>query len=428
MTACINGGPNPSNTPSTNAATTKSATAETPASATTNQQSPMVFSKHPVVNVYLETSGSMNGYVDNGKSQFQQVVFDYLSNIKNSGLPSEINLNYITDKITPKGSNVDPFINTLTSRGILNASGSKATTDIAALVSTILQKTDSNTVSIFISDCIFSPGSDPSPVAYLENQKIAVRNAINDYIEANGFVGCTVYQVFSQFSGSYFDFKNRRSSINMQRPFYIWVFCSPVHIATIKAKVPDSGFMGSPVVNTWTIVNGDFSEYEGLNDYGLLQPSPTNGAYRWNSKTTVSRIRRSGEQFMFTFGVDMKFPILLYGEDYVTNLSNYKHLINKDTNEEFYGTFRKDLVAASPYTHDITVLSQKPFSNGEFTIVFDGNVPEWVYESTDLDDSVLSDGNCRKTYGFSYMCDGIYAGFHANNKSNITATYDFVIN
>ena len=42
----------------------------------------------------------MNGYVDNGKTQFQQVVFDFLSNIKNSGLPSEMNLNYITDRIT----------------------------------------------------------------------------------------------------------------------------------------------------------------------------------------------------------------------------------------------------------------------------------------------------------------------------------------
>ena len=32
--------------------------------------------KIPVVNVYLETSGSMNGYVNNGQSQFQQVVYD----------------------------------------------------------------------------------------------------------------------------------------------------------------------------------------------------------------------------------------------------------------------------------------------------------------------------------------------------------------
>lgn len=427
LTACINGGPRPAATPDSNSATIKTTATETTAGAAESEAVTVNFAEHPTVNVYLETSGSMNGYVDNGRSQFQQVVFDFLSNIKNSGLPSEMNLNYITDKITPKGSDVNPFINSLTSKGLLSAAGNKATTDIAALIAEILPKTDGSTLSIFISDCIFSPGSVPNPEAYLENQKIAIRNAVKEYIDANGFVGCSVYQIYSQFKGSYFDYKNRRSTIDMQRPFYIWVFGSPVHIATIKSKVPDSKFMGSPVVNTWTIVDGDFSEFDGLNDYGLLQPSPTNGSYRWVSKTQVSNIKKSGEQFNFTFGVDMEYFLLLYGEDYAIDINNYKHLITKDTGEEFFGSFRKNMVTASPYTHDITVISNKPFAKGSFTVVFDGNVPNWVYDCSDLDDSTLTDSNCRKTYGFRYMCDGIYAGFHANNTSNITARYDFEI-
>ena len=427
LTACINGGQRPAATPSSNTATPSSASTEASSDQSTSEANQMNFSEHPVVNVYLETSGSMNGYVDSGKSQFQQVVFDFLSNIKNSGLPSEMNLNYITDQITSKGAEVDPFINSLTPRGLLSATGNKGTTDIAALIAKILPKTDGGTLSIFISDCIFSPGSDPNPEDYLESQKIAIRNAVKEYIDANNFVGCSVYQIYSRFKGSYYDYKNRPTRIDMQRPFYIWVFGSPVHIATIKSKVPDSKFMGSPVVNTWTIVNGDFSEFEGLNDYGLLQPSPTNGIYRWVSKTVVSKIKKSGDQFTFTFGVDMEYPILLYGEEYVTDLNNYKHLITKDTGEEFFGSFRKNMVTASPYTHDITVISNKPFAKGTFTVVFDGNVPNWVYECSDPDDSTLNDSNCLKTYGFKYMCDGVYAGFHANNTSNITARYDFVI-
>ena len=37
------------------------------------------------------------------------------------------------------------------------------------------------------------------------------------------------------------------------------------------------------------------------------------------------------------------------------------------------------------------------------------------------------ESNNQKTYGFNYMCEGIYAGFHANNSNNITASYNFVI-
>lgn len=427
LTACINGGPRSAATPDANTTTTPATAAESSSGESGSDAIQVNFSEHPTVNVYLETSGSMNGYVDSGKSEFQQVVFDFLSNIKNCGLPSEMNLNYITDRVTPKGSEVDPFINSLTSRGILTATGNKATTDIAALIAEILPKTNGSTLSVFISDCIFSPGSDPNPTAYLENQKIAIRNAVNDYVVANGFVGCSVYQFFSQFKGSYFDFKNRRSTIDMPRPFYIWVFGSPAHIATIKSKVPDSQFMGAPVVNTWTIVKGDFSGFNGLNDYGLLQPSPTNGSYRWVSKNEVAKINKNGNQFTFTFGVDLGYPILLYGEDYATDLNNYKHLITKETDEEFYGSFRKNMVTASPYTHDITVISDKPFTKGTFTVVFDGIVPDWVDDSNDMDDSTLDSSNSRKTYGFKYMCEGIHAGFHANNTSNITARYDFVI-
>ena len=427
VTACIGGGQRPSTTSVVPATSTGTSATATETASTTNQQEQLAYAKNPTVNVYLETSGSMNGYVDNGKTQFQQVVFDFLSNIKNSGLPSEMNLNYITDRITPKGNDVNQFINSLTSKGILQAVGNKGTTDIAALVTDILKKTDGSNLSIFISDCIFSPGSVSSPEAYLENQKITIRNAVNDYIANNYFVACTVYQVYSQFKGRYFDYKNRPTNIEMQRPFYIWVFGSPAHIATIKSKVPDANFMGAPVVNTWTIMSGDFSMFDGLNGYGLLQPSPTNGDYRWKSKKEVSNIKKTKDGFLFSFGVDLNLPVLLYGKEYATDVRNYRHIVNKQTNEEFYGTFREDFVKASPYTYDITVISEKPFGRGDFTIVFDGLVPDWVAECNDTDDSVLNAGNSLKTYGFRYMCEGIYAGFHANNTSNITAQYDFVI-
>ena len=425
LTSCISGSsPRTANKESTQVNNPTNSTQSTAEESFDNN---IVISANPVVNVYLETSGSMNGYVDQGKSQFQQVVFDYLSNIQNSGLFSEINLNYITDKITPKGNRVSTFINTLTSQGIMNSSGSKATTDIAALISKILENANDNQISIFISDCIFSPGSVTNPQAYLENQKISIRNAIKAYIDRNEHVGCTVYRFISDFKGAYFDYKNKAKKISMPRPFYIWVFGSPLHLANIKANIPDSKFMGASVDNTWTIMSGNLSLYNGINEYGLLQPSPTNGNYKWQSKTEVASIKKSGDHFEFTFGVDLSLQVLLYGEEYATNIKNYYHLINKEIGEQLLGEFRQNNIKAAKYTHDITVKSEKPFSKGDLNIVFDGTIPQWVYEYSDSDDSVLTESNQLHTYGFNYMCEGIYAGFHANNTNNVTASYNFVI-
>ena len=425
LTSCISG-------PTPRSAIKESAQVKNPTSTTQGEtndsyDSNINVSANPVVNIYLETSGSMNGYVDYGRSQFQQVVFDYLSNIQNSGVFSEMNLNYITDKITPKGNSVSNFINSLTSQGIMNSSGSTATTDIAALIGNILENTDGNQISIFISDCIFSPGSVANPQAYLENQKISIRNAVKKYIDRNGHVGCTVYRFISDFKGSYFDYKNRATRISTPRPFFIWVFGSPLHLANIKAKIPDSKFMGASVENTWTIMSGNLSLYNGINEYGLLQPSPTNGNYKWQSKTDVANIRKAGEYFEFTFGIDLSLQVLLYGEEYATNIKNYYHLINKEIGEQILGEFRQNNIKAAKYTHDITVKSEKPFSKGDLNIVFDGTIPQWVYEYSDLDDSVLTESNQLHTYGFNYMCEGIYAGFHANNTNNVTASYNFVI-
>ena len=57
----------------------------------------------PIVNVYLENSGSMFGYV-NGLTEFEESVYSYLSDICLSGIDS-LNLYYINNRIIPQQSN-----------------------------------------------------------------------------------------------------------------------------------------------------------------------------------------------------------------------------------------------------------------------------------------------------------------------------------
>ena len=151
LASCINGNPGNGGKPSTqqNAPAAAASTSQN-----ASQQGTAVganiypFSANPVVNVYLETSGSMNGYVNGGTSVFQQVVKEFLSGINNGNFAQAVNYFYINnDKPTPKGTTLANYITKLTPSSFA-AAGGGSTTDIGGLFKTILGKTDNNTISI----------------------------------------------------------------------------------------------------------------------------------------------------------------------------------------------------------------------------------------------------------------------------------------
>lgn len=98
--SCINGSPGKTGNSSV-AQETPGATAATNDSAVPQldgevpEVSVYPTSAHPTINVYLEISGSMNGYVNGGTSVFQQVVKEYLSGINNADFATAVNISLI---------------------------------------------------------------------------------------------------------------------------------------------------------------------------------------------------------------------------------------------------------------------------------------------------------------------------------------------
>ena len=68
--------------------------------------------KPQAVNVYIENSGSMDGYVK-GVTEFEQAVYNYLTDIKISQFSDSLNLFYINSDIIPQGSDISDFIKNL---------------------------------------------------------------------------------------------------------------------------------------------------------------------------------------------------------------------------------------------------------------------------------------------------------------------------
>lgn len=117
--------------------------------------SPVEFT--PIINVYIENSGSMDGYVK-GQTEFEHIVYNYLVDLKQIRVAKALNLNYINSSILPQQDDINDFIEKLEPSSFQKKGGNRGTSDIALMIKDILAATNDSTVSIFISDCIFSPG------------------------------------------------------------------------------------------------------------------------------------------------------------------------------------------------------------------------------------------------------------------------------
>lgn len=378
------------------------------------QDTQTIIDEHPVINVYLENSGSMNGYVDKGKTEFQQAVFNYLTDVNISGIPSALNLNYINSQIIPKGSVIDDFINKLSPSSFSSTVGNKATTDISDILKTILSKTDPNTVSIFISDCIFSPGRNNNQKPYLVNQQVGIKQSVADYIAEYGSLGMTVYQIYSQFNGRYFDYNNTPRTYQGMRPFYIWIIGSPEHILKIRYAVPKEKFQGE-VAHEWSIYNTPIDV-----KYSIL-PNPRKGSFNKDGAYGMSRIQkdRNGD-FMFTIGADLRVLQVMLGDEYLMDTDNYARLVNKEVSRDYYINVKHNQAQNSPATHNIEISTEVLPTKGQFILQVSCNTPKWAHELTDEDDRSFDSENERKTYGLEYIFNGIQQAFTAHDSNPYT--------
>lgn len=443
LSSCLNGTPNGSSAkpgvkqpvvaPATaSAEATNAPASEAPAYPSKGKVYP--FNDHPTVNVYLETSGSMNGYVNGGTSKFQQVVKEYLSGINNANFAGNVNYYYINSQITPKGQDLGQYITRLTPQSFASA-GNNGTTDIGALFKTILSKTDNNTISIFISDCIISPGRNTNTQAYLRGQMTDVRDAVVSYVNQYNDLACLVYQVNSEFNGTYYDFQNTpHRDVRMERPFYIWVFGHTIQVARLKVNyVPDRDFAVAPIRNEWMIFNTSLNDF-GTNPtdvkYGLLLPNTPNvGRYNRVDAKTLRGLQRPSpdDNYRFAFGVDMSTAEALMGREYIEDTRNYVHVVNKASKQDFYGRIEPVFTSSSPYTEHFVVESATPMPKGTFTLAFIPNVPQWAMLCTDNDDRSFNGENDDKTYGLEYIFKGIVNGYNVGGNDNILTEFNFEI-
>lgn len=362
----------------------------------------------PNINVYVENSGSMDGYVL-GVTEFEQAVYNYLTDIKISEVTDSLNLFYINSKVIPQGSDIEDFIQKLEPSTFKTKGGYRGASDISNVLDTIFKEKQENEIAILVTDGIFSPGSGADATEYLGNQQIGIKSTMAEYLKKQPSTAVIIYQLSSKFTSKkgktpdkdvcYYNKEDEKFFITEQRPFYIWVIGDFENLSNLSRQIPETKFKGSGVQNTFSITMGNketnYAVKMGSGKFDLDKKSP---------KNTIKNLKKDtrGKQNSARFSVNADLSGFLLDESYLRDTSNY------DLSSKDFDLAISD-AASNPfgYTHQLNFSSEN-VHKGTISIKLKNQIPQWVEEVNDDDGSIPVEG---KTYGLKYQIHGIYEAY-----------------
>ncbi len=357
--------------------------------------------KRPIVNVYIETSGSMDGYMCAG-SQLKDAVFDYISDLNVNGCSETIKLFYINSQIIPYNGTITKYIKTMDPSTFQKAGGNRANTDLSTMIDMILKKMNDSTVSIFISDCILD-----LPVAnsqdFLNNCQISIKNSVNNCRKRISDLGVEIIRMTSDFDGRYYYPDGKVETLaGVKRPYYIWIFGNRNLLANLNKNVPLS----------------DLSKY-GLEEsvsYAKVISVP----YDIGNKGLISKIITPGRKGEYTVAINADFNATLQPDNVIRDLSNYQ-FNNPNLKTETVTTI---IAKSSDYTHYIEFVIPKGVKIAAENLLFmPPNMPQWVSEVNDTSGQYIKK-NLKKTTGIKNLIGGVADSY----KNDIVSTnFEFTV-
>lgn len=266
-------------------------------------------------NVFVESTASMDGYVS-GNTDFKTCLHRLIGQVMADVLIDDksISLNYINSKILPQYINpqqvanekIKQFSNNLSTSSFSTAGGDRANSDIISIISTVVDSTLAGEVSMFVSDCVYSPESALDIDRALKKQQTDMLNILKNKSKSDSNFGVLLYRLVSDFHGIYYNKTNEHIKCNGNRPYFIWFFGDK-----------------SILSNVYKCISKIMSEYNanyiaGLQGYKYIpyKTLKSDHPYHYvNVKTTQDSL------YTFSFIADMRtFPL---SNEYIKDIKNY---------------------------------------------------------------------------------------------------------
>ena len=347
----------------------------------------------PQIKVYIENSGSMDGYMGPG-AELKDAIYSYVSTMA-SYSQSAPQLNFINTQVIPYGGSLKSIITDMNPEIFKQAGGSRANSDIAQMIEMMLATQNKNTVSIFVSDCILDV-PDGEAEKFFINRQIDIRNAFTKYRRKLKNLSVEVFRMKSEFKGMYYYSKGGEELEGVKRPYFMFVIGDRDVLAWLNKNIPFSevkhGIENYCAFTTFSDVSFDMT-----NEFGVA-----------HKNQLECRSDRKGRCHM---KLKANLQSTLQDDTYVMNPENYR----TQNATVGVGAVEKIDDQQSPYTHLLTIdMDGKMNPSGEQLKLIQQEMPAWI-EAVNDDSGKTIRKNLNKTTGIKYIIGGI-ADAYKNDK------------
>lgn len=374
------------------------------------------------INVYLENSASMDGYVK-GVTEFETAIYNLLGDFKISQVCDSLNLNYINKSIPYTKKNALPadiqdFIEKLEPSTFRQRGGERNVSDLSNILTSVLKTVNDKNAAVLISDFVFSPGSNENAQDYLNNQGVGIKIAFAEKLKVFDLSAVAI-QLQSNFDGLYYDKTNKPIQINCKRPYYIWIIGNTKQISEILGKkILDNikgGYQNRLVLQSIKGVTEPKIKIQSKTTFGTFDRAEI-------ENNTISEATESNDpntKGLFGFNVAVNFGNSMQDGNFYSDTTNYKFSnVNYHLKIEPISTNNPD-ASLFGYTH-LLKLQTTSLRDEPLRIDVIGCTPSWVYSSTSIDDSNIArdDFEKQKTFGFKFLMEGVTDAFYPKTNSN----------
>jgi hypothetical protein len=367
------------------------------------------------VDTYIENSASMDGYVK-GVTEFETAIYNFIGDLKVSGLAKTLNLNYVNKNVTYTKSNalqadIQDFIEKLEPSSFAQRGGDRSSSDLQSIIKMMLAKLDGDNVVILVSDFVFSPGKNQDAKDYLNNQTVGLKIAFAEKLRSFD-LALAVVQLQSSFDGAYYDKFNRPRSLKCERPYYIWIFGKTNQIKEIlDRKLVDSVKGG--ILNRFTFVPAR----DPIPAEQRVLVRPRTGSFDLPSGVKGPITNARADHGAFEFSMLVNFPGSLQSPNFFLDSSNYV------VSNPAYTLTVQPVNGGDPsmagFTHRL-VLRTSELRDEPLEIAVIGKSPVWAESSTSVDDTGITcvSDEIHKTFGLKYLIDGVNDAFYPQGSLN----------
>ena len=393
-----------------------------------------VLSVKPMVNIYIENSGSMDGFVK-GISEFKDAVGKMLAKLKYYYDEDNVQIYFIrNDRNTEKlnvvkacEANISNFADAIDVKWKEDKLHRGNNTNLNNIFKEILNRTDEKTISILFSDCIYSIGRG-GVEDLLNHEQWTTYDAFLTHSkhskqENNGGLATTIIKMKSGFDGWYYPYTgdNKKFVYRGELPYYICILADQDILAGFNQRIKLGKGEIKGYDNKYVLAHSESANLY----YSVLMATDNKGRFKQNRQYSSSNyvhgikdidlkpIKRSGDLFTFAVALDMKNVDV--EEDYLVDTTNYT------LTEDNFRVLRvekvdKAVINASDWqrikdgqpTHIVVVEAKDMrWANVELGIALKKQVPGWIEECSILDDTQRSKLEGGKSFGLKYWIHGI---------------------